>query len=77
MLFLIIYLIGLVPAVNAALDVSRQTAIGFWRKAGISVPVVLFSWIGYFAYKFVIRYFIVNKGRIGGLPIEVARGWRI
>lgn len=65
MLFLIIYLIGLIPAVNAAVDISRQTTIGFWSKTGISVLVVLFSWIGYFAYKFVIHYFIVNKGRMG------------
>lgn len=65
MLFLIIYLIGLIPAVNTVVDISHHTTIGLWSKVGISVVVLLFSWVGYFAYKFVIRYFIVNKGRIG------------
>lgn len=65
MLFLIIYLIGLIPAVNALVDISHHTNIGLWSKVGISVAVLLFSWIGYFAYKFVIRYFIVNKGKLG------------
>lgn len=65
MLFLIIYLIGLIPAVNAVVDISNHTTIGLWSKVGISVVVLLFSWIGYFAYKFVISYFIVNKGKLG------------
>lgn len=65
MLFLVIYLIGLIPAVNAVVDISHHKTIGLWSKLGISVVVVLFSWIGYFAYKFVIHYFIVNKGRVG------------
>lgn len=65
MLFLVIYLIGLIPAVNVVVDISHHKTIGLWRKIGISAAVILFGWIGYFAYKFVIRYFIVNKGRIG------------
>lgn len=64
MILLIIYLLGLIPAFLAVMDIFRQKTIGFAAKLALATGVFLFSWVGYFAYWFVIRHFVANRGHL-------------
>ncbi|MBP5172744.1 MAG: hypothetical protein J6037_03445 [Bacteroidales bacterium] len=63
-LLLIIYLVGLIPAFISALDLWRQHTLKFFAKLALGLLVLFFSWVGYFAYWYGMRYFIVNKGHL-------------
>ena len=63
-LLLTIYLIGLIPGFLSAMDLWRQHTLKFFPKLALGLLVLFFSWVGYFAYWYGMRHFIVNKGHL-------------
>lgn len=61
MLFLIIYVLGWVPAFMSMRDIFRNWRLGLFSKLALSLLIFLFSWVGYFAYSYVIKSFLEGE----------------
>ena len=58
MVFMIIYLIGVVASITLFKEVFSLKTLSLWAKLGLSLYLLLFSWLGYFSYTLVIRVFL-------------------
>lgn len=64
MIFLIIYLLGWIPCAFVIPEIFAQKTLGAAAKIGLSLLVLLLSWVGYFAWRFALEYFITNNIRL-------------
>lgn len=58
MFFLIIYLLGVVVSVFCSFDAFRRDDLKFFQKLGLSLLLLLLSWIGALYYLFVGVYLL-------------------
>ena len=61
MLFLIIYLAGWIAAVFAIRDLWTRKEMSVLSRLGQALLIFLFSWVGYFAYNFLMRGYLDQK----------------
>ena len=61
MLFLIIYLAGWIAAVFAIRDLWTRKEMSVLSRLGQTLLIFLFSWVGYFAYNFLMRGYLDQK----------------
>lgn len=62
MIFMIVYLFGCLFSLFLFKEIFSRR-MGFWHKLGLSLYVLVFSWIGYYTYKLAIAYFLDRKGQ--------------
>lgn len=55
MLFLIIYLLGTIAGIFCLVDIFNRKDLAFFQKLGLSLLIILLSWIGALYYLFVLR----------------------
>ena len=51
----LIYIVGIVLAVLAVLDIFKKPKLGLIGKILLSIAVLAFSWIGFIVYYFLLR----------------------
>lgn len=64
MILMIIYLLGLIASGWCIYDIFREFQdIALKEKLAISLPVLLFSWTGFFVYIYIIRVLVFRQVR--------------
>ncbi|MGM9788434.1 MAG: hypothetical protein ACI3ZF_06005 [Candidatus Cryptobacteroides sp.] len=58
MIFILIYLSGWIADMFLFKEIFARKELNFWKKLLLVLLILLFSWIGYFCYKLVIKYFL-------------------
>lgn len=62
-IFMILYLTGLIPAALTFKNLFSRKNVGMGRKLVTAFFVFLFSWVGYLVYTLAISVFLDQKGK--------------
>lgn len=64
MFFMIIYLLGALAGILCAIDIFQRRDLNIFQKLGLSLLLILLSWIGVIYYFFVLRVLMTRRHSI-------------